>query len=110
MVCYGRPPRRSGRRGDGPSVGAATTAEGVFIWKGAIPIYPKRGDLSNSDNGNLLRAVPLSPLFLSLFALVSCSYPADLTSPVISGKIAIQGYLYFQNPLWVSYNVSKTGV
>ena len=34
MVCYGRPPRRSGRRGDGPSVGAVITAEGVFIWKG----------------------------------------------------------------------------
>ena len=34
MVCYGRPPRRSGRRGDGPSVGAVITAEGIFIWKG----------------------------------------------------------------------------
>ena len=29
-------PRYQRWRGDGPSVGALTTAEGVFIWKGAF--------------------------------------------------------------------------
>lgn len=35
-VYYGQPLRRPCRRGDEPSVGAVTTAEGVFVWKGAI--------------------------------------------------------------------------
>ena len=61
-------------------------------------VYPKRGDLSNSDKGNLLRAVPLDVLFSFLFALDSRSYLANLTSPVKSGKIAIQWTLYFPTP------------
>jgi hypothetical protein len=43
VVHYGQPPRRSGRHGDGPSVGAVTTAEGIFIWKGAIQSIPQKG-------------------------------------------------------------------
>jgi len=49
VVFYRRPPRRPIRRGDQPSVGALTTAEGVFVWNGAIQSISQREPVVKSD-------------------------------------------------------------
>jgi len=78
VVCYGRLPRRSGRRGDGPSVGAVTTAEGVFVWKGAIQNIPQTGRFVKRCRTGILLSVRHSlasptPLPRCSLRLASCS-------------------------------------
>lgn len=81
MVCYGRPPRRSGRRGEWPSVGAVTTVEGVFVWKGATHNIPQKGQFVKRGRTGILPPVYRSP-HSSAFPLLCALLPAtcDLLS------------------------------
>ena len=63
MVFYRQPPRRPNRRGDRPSVGAPTTAEGVFCLERCKSEYTPKGEICQFRMEiDLLRVVPSGAL------------------------------------------------
>jgi len=102
-----------------PVCSQARSASGVPFWASSTPlrcaswlttsIFIRALISPDSDEGDPLWAVVSNTPFSLLFALVPHFSPTNLTSPLTSGKIAIQLHLYFPTPPLGVVQCAKNG-